>query len=156
MKQSIKHVIGISILLGSLVFGQFISHLPSETLPTNLNGELNQNSINFFNSDRFNMNHGFSVSMMNLGGQSLSMASYTNQISYWAKDNLRLTANISLMQSRFPQLNQMNQNLQNADIGFGASLDYIMSDNAHFSIQFQNIPTYQSMLSPSLYNSRRP
>ena len=151
MKQRIKYIIGISALLGSLAFGQFISHLPAQTLPTNLNGELDQTSIGLLNSNRFDMNHGFSVSMFNVGGHNMSMAAYTNQVSYWAKDNLKLTANISLMQSTLPQLNQMNSSLQNAQVGFGASLDYKFSDNSHFSLNFQNYPTYQSPMNQSLF-----
>ncbi|MBL7013055.1 MAG: hypothetical protein ISR83_01420 [Candidatus Marinimicrobia bacterium] len=152
--QRIKHIIGISTLLGSLAFSQFISQIPSQTLPTNLNGEMDQSSIGFLNSNRFDMNHGFSVSMLNVGGQNMSMAAYTNQISYWAKDNLKLTANISLMQSTLPQLNQMNSSLDNTQIGFGASLDYKLSDHSHFSINFQNYPTYQRPMNQSIFTPR--
>lgn len=152
MKHRIKHMIGIGTLLGSFAFGQFISHLPAQSLPTNLNGELEQSSIGFLNSNRFDMNHGFSVSMLNVGGHNMSMAAYTNQISYWAKDNLKLTANISLMQSTLPQLNQMNSSLENAQIGFGARLDYKFSDNSHFTINFQNYPTYQRPMNQLLFN----
>jgi len=86
-------------IITSVAFSQFIDDRVSEIVPNNLNGQLDYNNMSLFDPDRFDIQQGFSMSMMSFGNQSLSIAGYTNNITYWAKDNLRLNANILLYNS---------------------------------------------------------
>ena len=55
----------IKFLLAGLVFAQFRTDVPVQSLPTNLNGELDtQPSLSLFDPTRFDISHGFTVSMM--------------------------------------------------------------------------------------------
>ena len=93
-----KNLILLIIGLGS---AQFRLDVPAQSIPTNLNGELDsRSSLSLFDPRRFNIDHGFTIQMMNLGGHSISMAGYNNHITYWAMNNLKLDANITLYQNQ--------------------------------------------------------
>ena len=98
MKGTLKQIL-IVILLG-IATAQFRSELPIQSLPTNLNGELdNQRSISLFNPGRFDMSHGFSMSMQSNGQHSFSVMGFTNNLNYLLADNLMLDANLTLYSS---------------------------------------------------------
>ena len=61
--------------------------------------------MSLFDPQRFDIQQGFSMSMMSMGNQSVSVAGYTNKITYWANDNLKFNANILLYQ---PSINSFN------------------------------------------------
>ena len=86
-------------------FSQFIPKHASKLVPNNLHGQLDYNALSLFDSDRFDIQQGFSISMMNVGNQSVSVAGYSNNITYWANNNLRLKANILLYQ---PSINTLD------------------------------------------------
>ena len=53
--------------LSEFILAQFRTDVPIQTLPTNLNGELDaQPSLSLFDPVRFDMIHGFTMSMMSM------------------------------------------------------------------------------------------
>ena len=102
MRHILKPLINLFFLSG-FILAQFRMDVPIQTLPTNLNGELDaQPSLSLFDPARFDMSHGFTMSMMSMGGQSASIAGFTNRITYMAMDNLRFDANVTLYKTQLP------------------------------------------------------
>ena len=64
---------------------QFRSDVQTGEIPNNLNGELESNqSVSMFDTQRFNISHGFSMSMVSSGQNLYSLTGFTNNISYLA------------------------------------------------------------------------
>ncbi len=146
-----KNLILLIIGLGS---AQFRLDVPAQSIPTNLNGELDsRSSLSLFDPGRFNIDHGFTIQMMNLGGHSISMAGYNNHITYWAMNNLKLDANITLYQNQSP-LQQQGPLINQLDIAYDAGLIYQPTKNSIFQLRIQNIPYYQRHQISSPFNSR--
>lgn len=142
-----KHIL-LSVLFGSLVFGQLKSDLPGLDLPQNMHILPPSSSFSLFNSNRFDMQHSFSMSMVSMGGQSIGVGSYTNSMSYYLMNNLRLRADITLMQPTF-QSGLNPNNVLSGQMYYGAALDYQPTENTFLHISFHNYPTYhRSRTSP--------
>ena len=78
------------------------------------------------------------MNMVQMGGQSVGVGSYSNQMNYLLSDKLKLRLNFTLLQSNISQQPGLNNNIY-----YGAGLDYQLTDNALFQFTFQTIPTYQ-------------
>ena len=154
MKQALKPIL-VSLLLSGVMIAQFRTELPVKSLPTNLNGELdNQGSL--FTPDRFDISHGFTMSMMSMGGQSVSLAGFTNRITYMAMDNLKLDANVTLFKTQMP-FQQQGSLMDQLDVAYDAGITYQPTKNSFLQLRFQNIPhpqRYQthSTISPRFFN----
>ena len=82
MIQSLKPI--IILLLTRVLFAQFQADIPIRSLPSNINGQLNNHgSIFSFDSENLDVNYGFTMSMMSMNGQSFSVAGFNNNISYY-------------------------------------------------------------------------
>ena len=90
---SIKLILLFTI---NIVSAQFISDDIDRTVPNNIHGQLNYSDMPLFSPDRFSFNQGFSMSMMSSGSKPTSIASYSNNVTYWASNNLKIDANILL------------------------------------------------------------
>ena len=90
---SIKLILLFTI---NIVSAQFISDHIDRTVPNNIHGQLNYSDMPLFSPDRFSFNQGFSMSMMSSGSKPTSIASYSNNVTYWASNNLKINANILL------------------------------------------------------------
>ena len=133
----------IKFLLAGLVFAQFRTDVPVQSLPTNLNGELDtQPSLSLFDPTRFDISHGFTISMMSMGGQPVSLAGFTNRITYMAMDNLKLDANVTLFKTQIP-FQQQNPIMNQLDVAYDAGITYQPTKNSFLKIRFQNIPHSQ-------------
>jgi len=141
MTHTLKKI--LFIFLFETLFAQFRTELPINTLPTNLNGELDKKSSLFsFNPENLDINYGFTMSMLSSKGQSQSVAGFTNNISYMLKENLKLDANITLYKSQTPF--NPNSNFSNGlDIAYDAGLTFKPSENSFLQFRFQKIPFYQ-------------
>ncbi len=93
-------------------------------------------------SQRFSMNHSFSLSFIS-GGTfgSGSMAVYTNSMRYMLSPNLLLNTQIHFTQPSYNNLNQVGQD--NLQMFFNTSLDWKPSDFFQLHLGFSNIPRYQ-------------
>ena len=142
------------IFLSGIILAQFRMDVPTQTLPTNLNGELDtQPSLSLFDPARFDMSYGFSMSMMSMGGQSVSMAGFTNRITYMAMDNLRFDANVTLYKTQLP-FQQQGALLNQLDVAYDAGITYQPTKNSFLQLRFQNIPHYQRYQTHSPFNPR--
>jgi len=142
------------IFLSGIILAQFRMDVPTQTLPTNLNGELDaQPSLSLFDPARFDMSHGFTMSMMTIGGQSVSMAGFTNRITYMAMDNLRFDANVTLYKTQLP-FQQQGALLNQLDVAYDAGITYQPTKNSFLQLRFQNIPHYQRYQTHSPFNLR--
>ena len=144
----------LTIFTIGLALAQFKASRPDMSVPTNLNGELDYSGWSLFDPNRFDMQHGFSMSMMNIGGQSVSVAGYTNNLTYWAKNNFRLDANILLYQ---PAINTVQGGLapgNSLKAVYDVGLIYAPTKNSFLEFRFQNAPYYQSYQSQSPFHLR--
>ena len=153
MRHIFKPLITV-IFLSGIILAQFRMDVPTQTLPTNLNGELDaQPSLSLFDPARFDMSHGFTMSMMTIGGQSVSMAGFTNRITYMAMDNLRFDANVTLYKTQLP-FQQQGALLNQLDVAYDAGITYQPTKNSFLQLRFQNIPHYQRYQTHSPFNLR--
>ncbi len=149
----LKLLINLFFMSG-YILAQFRTDVPVQTLPTNLNGELDaQPSLSLFDPVRFDMSHGFTMSMMSMGGQSTSIAGFTNRITYMAMDNLRFDANVTLYKTQLP-FQQQGALLNQLDVGYDAGITYQPTKNSFLQLRFQNIPHYQRYQTHSPFNPR--
>ena len=143
-----------TIFLSGIILAQFRTDVPIQTLPTNLNGELDaQPSLSLFDPARFDMSYGFSMSMMSMGGQSVSMAGFTNRITYMAMNNLRLDANVTLYKTQLP-FQQQGALMNQLDVAYDAGITYQPTKNSFLQLRFQRYPHIQRYQTHSPFNPR--
>ena len=134
-------------------YAQFRHETPINSLPTNLNGEL-ENSSSIFSPYRININHSFSMSMHNINNYSTSIAGYTNNISYLINENLLFNSNITLFKQNSPYNSKMPGSLNQMNVGYDLGLRYRSSKNSFIELKFQSFPYYQRYNQSSFLNSR--
>jgi hypothetical protein len=153
MGRTLKLIL-IKFLLAGLAFAQFRMDAPVQSLPTNLNGELDtQPSFSLFDPARFDISHGFTMSMMSMGGQSVSLAGFTNRITYMAMDNLKLDANVTLFKTQMP-FQQQGPLMKQLDVAYDAGITYQPTKNSFLQLRFQNIPYPQRYQTHSPFSPR--
>ena len=153
MKQALKPII-VFLLLSSVTIAQFRTALPVKSLPTNLNGELdNQPSLALFDPDRFNLSHGFTMSMLSNGNHSYSVAGLNSNMNYLITDNLILDANFTLYRAQLP-FQQQGEILDQLDIAYDAGITYQPTKNSFLQLRFQNLPHNQRYQTRSPFNMR--
>jgi len=137
MQAKINTILILPLLI-SIAVGQFKKDIP-ELVPVAEPHSPKENFHSFLSPDRFNIRHGFSMSMVSFGKQSFSVGSYSNQMNYLLTDNLRLRLNFTLLQAGMTK----QQPGLNNNIYYGGSIDYKFTENSFFQISFQTIPTYR-------------
>ncbi|MBI66013.1 MAG: hypothetical protein CMG64_06950 [Candidatus Marinimicrobia bacterium] len=144
-------IIFLSITYSS---AQFLADVSRNTLPTNLNGEIdNHKSFSILNPKNFDIRQGFTLSMVSYGQQSFSVAGLTNNISYILAENLILDANVTLYKSQIPY--QKNNNIFSPfDFTYNAGIKYQPTKNSFLELRFQNLPHYQKYQTRSPFNMR--
>ena len=143
------------LLLATPVMSQLRSNVPVNTLPVNTQGLSQVHNLSIIDPNRFSINHSFGMSMMGFGGNSLTVGSYTNQMNYMIKDNMKLSTSLSL----FSPVNGINPYANNGLVGaqvyYGASLDYQPTKNLFVKFSMDNYPRYGFARSyPFIYRSR--
>ena len=151
MKRTLKQIL-IVLSLG-IATAQFRSELPIQSLPTNLNGQLdNQRSLSLFDPGQLDMSHGFSMSMLSNGQHSYSVMGLTNNLNYLLADNLMLDANLTLHSSQLPF--QQGQAFNQLNIAYDAGITYQPTKNSYLQLRFQRSPHNQRYQSRSPFNMR--
>ena len=141
MKKNFYNALILFAIISS-AYAQLIENLHPEMVPNNIYGQLDFGSMSLFDPERFDIQQGFSMSMMSMGKQSVSVAGYTNKITYWANNNLRLDANILLYQSFVNSLNHHGIKNNGPKIAFDAGLVYKPTENSFLQINFKNLPNH--------------
>ena len=145
----------ISIVCAS---AQFRSDIPASSIPTNINGELNNNSNNnnyltILDPSRFSLQQSFAMSIASNNRNSFSTAGFTNHISYMIYENLKLDADITIYKSQVPL--HLQNNLSDAiDLSYNAGITYQPTKNSFLTLRFQKIPYYQRYQNHLPFNMR--
>lgn len=140
-------LMALGMLIPALVWGQFRTQPSIKdalTTPAAALGGL-------FNSNRFNMQHSFTVGFMTMGGgNSLLMNSYVNTINYRFNNNLFLRLNLGLFLTPY---NSFATNLQQNTTQFfgGAELLYRPNDKMQFYIGIHKGPQLNRQYYPGSY-----
>ena len=135
-----KEIIPLLLLLGS-VFGQFRENVQRMELPSNINGGLDNDRTytNLLDPYRFDIKHGFSMSMASAGGHPVSMMIYNTNINYLIADNMALSTNIFLMNSSRGQITNKNMGYQNLKLAYDASLIFKPSENSFIKLELKSL-----------------
>ena len=96
---------------------------------------LNTYSQNNLNTNKFLMNHGFSLSTSMGNNQSQSFGIYSNQIQYQISDKFQIKTNIDLIQGKG---NFQNINSPETSIQYGLGIEYKLNSNSIISFQIIN------------------
>jgi len=121
---------------------QLISDYAQDLVPNNINGQLDYNNLSLFDPSRFDIQQGFSISMMNFGSQAMTIAGYNNNITYWANNNLKLNANILLYQPSINNFGVQTDLNTGPKIAYNAGVIYKPTKNSFFEIRIKNLPNY--------------
>lgn len=151
MVRKMKYIIALITII-SVGLGQLKSDLSQNNAIFD-NPVGSDNSImSLFDPSRFSMNHSFSASMMSMNKQSISVMSYTNNMNFMLRDNLRVQTYLTFMQPNMISSNTQNP-YSNSQLYFNAALDYNPTENTHFQVSFGNYPMYgRRQVSPFLLN----
>tara|TARA_Y100000991_G_C21814836_1_gene281307 strand:+ start:87 stop:557 length:471 start_codon:yes stop_codon:yes gene_type:complete len=153
MFNKIKPIL-VMISFVAILPAQFKSDLQIGEIPTNLNGELDSRpSLSLFDSERFDMSHGLSMTMISNGQNMYSLTGLTNRISYLVMDNLKVDANIILYKSQMP-FQQQDKFRNLLDIAYDAGVTYKPTENSFLKIRFKSLPYNQRYQTRSPFNMR--
>ena len=155
MKSVCLLVVGSLLLLASVARCQFKSQVEQESRVPD--GLVHQSAPGFllgwFNPEKFHMRHSFDLSFTTLGGQSLSLGTYTNSMSYDFDTNLNARADVSMSYSPFntlPLVNGKKNDLSSVYLS-RAELNYQPWENVNVQLQYRSFPLGSYYLSP-FYN----
>ena len=92
-----------------------------------------------FSPERFSFNQGFSMTMASHSSMATTIASYSNNITYWASDNLKINANVLL----YAPTRVTNFNLESGpQLALDAGITYKTKNNSYIHLNFQKMPSY--------------
>ena len=129
-------------IINSFAIAQFLVDKPTMTLPSNLNGGLDQSThIGLFDPSRLNISHSFGISMVSNRGAANSITSLSNQLDYKISDNLQFDANIGLYMSNFTT-NHVGS-LNKVNVVYDAGITFKPTNNSFLKFQIQKLPNYQ-------------
>jgi len=134
------------ILIFTALNGQFISELPRRNTPSNL-GNHQESFVDVIKtSNRLNINHGFSTSMISDGRSFYSISGINNNFSYSLLNNLTLNGNVGLYLMQSPLRNH-NPLIEQLSMAYDASITYQPFKNSILQFRVQKIP-HQKNYSP--------
>lgn len=155
MNQQVKMNSFIAVLLLlSIASGQFRHDIAKPTMPT-IGPHGNSSEYNLLDPSRFSMQHGFSISLMSLGGTPLSMNTYTNQMTYMISEKSWLQTDVAFVLPNGSPSTLPNQSFQN-NLFYRASLGYQPIENLQFNLSVERMPTYQFRPNYTLNPFHRP
>ncbi len=140
MAKKMKYIIVLITIL-SVGLGQLRSDLSQNNAIFNNPAGSDGSIMSLFDPSRFSMNHSFSASMTSMNKQSISVMSYTNNMNFLLRDNLRLQTHMTFMQPNRISSNTQNP-YSNSQLYFNAALDYNPTENTRFQVSFGNYPIY--------------
>jgi hypothetical protein len=99
--------------------------------------------LGWFNPEKFHMSHSLSFSYMTMGGQGLSLGTYTNSMTYEFAENLNARADVSMSYSPFSSNSFMSKDMKNS-LGSvylsRAEVNYKPWENFQVHVGFQQHP----------------
>jgi len=134
------------IFIFTALNGQFISELPGHNTLSNL-GNHQESFVDVIKtSNRLNINHGFSTSMISDGRNFYSISGINNNFSYSLLNNLTLNGNVGLYLMQSPLQNH-NPLIEQLSMAYDASITYQPFKNSILQFRVQKIP-HQKNYSP--------
>ena len=128
------------ILIFTVLNGQFISELPRRNTPSNL-GNHQESFVDVIKtSNRLNINHGFSTSMISDGRNFYSISGINNNFSYSLLNKLTLNGSVGLYIMQSPLQNH-NPLLEQLSMAYDASITYQPFKNSILQFRVQKIPS---------------
>ena len=134
------------IFIFTTLSGQFISELPVSNTPKNLAKQRGIYSNEIKNPNRFNMNQGFSTSMISDGKTFYSISGINNNFSYSLLNNLTFNGNVGLYIMKSP-LQKHEPLMEQVAMAYDASITYQPFKNSILQFRIQKIP-HQKSYSP--------
>ena len=103
----------------------------------------------WFNPDKFQMHHIFDISYQTMGGQGISLTTYTNSMTYEFAQNLNARADVSMSYSPYNSFSTFNGKKNDLSSIYlsRAELNYKPWDNVLVQFQYRQLP-YGSYYSP--------
>lgn len=156
-----KTIVGVVLILVCMTGAnaQFKSQLADE--PSAAQSLVHPTSINSFlgllNPDNFMMRHNLSYSFMSFGGQSVSVASYTNSMFYKFSDPLNVQFDVTMQGAPFGSGASAFQNALNGVFLSRAQLNYRPWENFAIRLEYNRLPMgyygmYDRWYNPTLGN----
>ena len=152
MRTILKALAILGFIINCLI-GQFYSDLPKNTAPSILNRVKDDHFNLYSHSNKFNINHGFSMSMMSNGQSLYSISEFNNHISCQLLDGVILNANIGLFMIQSPMQNK-NQLTEQFSMAYDASIIYRPTENSFLQVRLQHLPYHQRQQYYSPFNLR--
>jgi hypothetical protein len=144
-----KRTLVVAVLLTILVSAagaQFKSQVAQESRVSD--GLIRQDAASFlfgwFNPENFSMRHSISLSYTTLGGEGISLGTYTNSMRYKFAENLDARADVSLSYSPFnslPKLGNVRNDLSSIYLS-RAQVNYRPWENVTLLLQYRQLPYY--------------
>ncbi len=151
--KKIAGLLMLMLLLSSVSYAQFKDQLSDKSSVENSLFRSNDDGgslFGFINPANFSMRQSVSMNYMTMGGQSLSLAMYTNSMTYKISQPLTLSADVSLMSSPYSTLGNSFQKSINGIYLTRAELNYRPTKNFSVDVQFNRNPLY-SYYNPYYY-----
>jgi hypothetical protein len=105
--------------------------------------------LGWFNPEKFHMRHSLDFSYSTIGGQGISLGTYTNSMTYEIADNLNARADVSLSYSPYNSFSTFGKRDDLSSLYLSrAQLTYKPLDNMFVQIQYRQIPYSTSYFSP--------
>jgi hypothetical protein len=106
--------------------------------------------LGWFDPSKFEMHHMFELSYQSIGGQGMSLGTYTNSMSYQFADNLNARADVSMSYSPYNTFSSFGgkKNDLSAIYLSRAELNYRPWDNVMVQFQYRQLPYGSYYASP--------
>ena len=136
----------IVIFIFTVLNAQFISELPTNNVLKNISSQGEDYTYLIEPLSRFNINYGFSTSMISDGKNFYSISGVNNNFSYSLLNNLKFNGNVGLYIMQSP-LQKHNPLMEQLSVAYDASITYQPFKNSTLQFRIQNIP-HQKNYSP--------
>ncbi len=144
-------------LLGSTsAFAQFKAQVPEESRIGDGSAQSESSSgflFGWFNPEKFHMQHSFSMEYMTMGGQGLSLGTYTNSMMYQFSDKLDARADLSFSYSPFNSFGSFGKKNDFSSFYLSrAEVNYRPWKNVTMQVQFRQLPYGAYYYNSPFYN----
>ena len=143
--------IALSLLASSRTYSQFKRTTEDQPKVSDsfINPETDSDLLSFFNPENFKMRQSFSMDYMTMGGQGLSLGTYTNSMMYKLSNQFDARADVSVQSSPYSSFGQRLQSSLTGVFLNRAEINYRPSDNMLLRVSYQRAPFgMNSMFSP--------
>jgi hypothetical protein len=152
-KTLLFHAAAMLLLVSSLATAQFKSQVDQESRVSDQMVQQSPPTLFFgwFDPERFHMTHSIEFSYQTIGGQGISLGTYTNSMTYQFADNLNARADVSLSYSPFNSFSSFGPNKKN-DLSSlylsRAEVNYRPWNNVILQFQYRQLPYGSYYYSP--------